>query len=210
MSIGSDFLRFSNKNLLFVDMETSNLNILNGNLPFQVCWMVADRYKILEAHSHYIKWPNYYISKGAARITQFNPSWVENGDDPELVLNSFQSYIEDESYIIVGHNIFFDIYVWQLWRREFGLKPNWEPLSRVVDTNLLARAYKEGWKPDRENLKAWNYKVLAGHRKGIKTNLTLMANELNVPIDETKMHNAIEDLKINYEVYKKLINLIEI
>jgi DNA polymerase III alpha subunit (gram-positive type) len=210
MSIGADLLRFSDRKLIFADMETSNLNLLDGNLPFQCAWIIADRHKIIEKHSYYLKWPNYRISKSAAAITGFNPNWVKNGDDPEFVLNAFESYLMDEQYILVGHNVFFDMYVYQLWRREFNKKPNWEPLNRLIDTNLIARAYKEGWKPDKNNLLTWQYKAMAAFRKGVKTNLTLMAKELNVPIDESKMHDACEDLKINYEVYKKLINLVEI
>lgn len=210
MSIGADLLRFSDRKLLFADMETSNVNILQDNFPFQCAWMVADRYQILEKHSHYIKWPNYHVSKGAARITGFKQIWVDNGDDPELVFKSFESYLLDPQYIIVGHNIFFDLYVWQIWRRYFGLDPEFEPYSRLIDTNLLARAYKEGWKPDRANLLAWQKKVMGAFRKGVKTNLTLMAHELNVEIDDKKMHDAFVDLSINYQVYKKLINLVEI
>lgn len=211
MSIGSDLLRFSNRKLLLFDFETSNVNLLEGNLPFQCAFMVADRRRVLETQSFYLKWPDYHISKGAAMITGFNPNWVKTGTDPEHVLRVFESYLMDPEYIVVGHNILgFDMYVYQMWRRQFGLPVNWEPLSRLVDTNLLARAYKEGWKPDRANLLAWQYKVMAGFRKGVKTNLTIMAKELGVPIDESRMHDATVDLTVNVEVYRKLINLVEI
>jgi DNA polymerase III alpha subunit (gram-positive type) len=210
MSIGADLLRFSNRKLMVLDTETNGLNLQHATLPFQVSYMVADRYKTHSTHDYYLKWPDYQMSKRAAEITGFNPNWVRTGTDPEQVLRAFESYLTDEQYVIVAHNGIYDLYVYQLWRRAFGLKPNWEPLSRLVDTNLIARAYKEGWKPDRANLKAWNYKALAGFRKGVKTNLTLMAKELGVAIDEAKMHEASMDLRVTWEVYKKLINLVEI
>lgn len=210
MSIGSDLLRFSNRKLLFADTETNGLNLMNMTLPFQVAWIVADRYKVLESHQYYLKWPDYRMGKWAGEITGFNPNWVRTGTDPEHVLRAFESYVMDDQYIIVGHNIIYDVYIYNLWRRQLGLKPNWEPLSRLIDTNLLARAHKEGWKPDRSNLKAWHYKALAGFRKGVKTNLTLMCKELGVPIDETKTHNAAYDLSVNWEVYRKLIQLVEL
>lgn len=210
MSIGADLLRFSNRKLLFFDCETNGLNLMNMTLPFQTAWIIADRYKALESHQYYLKWPDYRMGKRAAEITGFNPNWVRTGDDPLHVLRAFESYVCDPQYVIVGHNVFYDLYVWRLWRRQFGLPPDDEPLSRVIDTNLIARAYKEGWKPDRANLLAWQYKVMAGFRKGVKTNLTLMAKELGVAIDETKTHDAAYDLNVNHEVYKKLIQVVEI
>lgn len=210
MSIGADLLRFSNRKLLIFDTETNGLNLQHDTLPFQCAWSVADRFKVLESHQYYLKWPDYRMSKRAAEITGFNPNWVKTGTDPEQVLRAFESYLTDPQYILIAHNGIYDIYVYQLWRRAFGLKPNWEPLSRLVDTNLLARAYKEGWKPDRANLKAWNYKALAAFRKGVKTNLPLMCKELGIPMDESRTHTADYDFWLTWQVYLKLIQVVAI
>ena len=67
-----------------------------------------------------------------------------------------------------------------------------------------------GWKPDRENILAWQYKVQNTPRKGIKTNLGLMSKELKINIDESKQHDANYDLFLNHQVYDKIINLVEI
>lgn len=209
--IGADLLRFSDKKLLFLDMESQRLNLLDDNLPFQCSFIVANKYEILEKHNYYIKWPNFKMSVDAARITNFRQEWVENGDDPEFVLNAFESYLNDDQYIIVGHSILmFDLELYQLWRRAMGKKKNYLPRDRIIDTNLLARAYKMGWKPDRDNIIAWQYKVANTPQKGVKTNLLLMAKELEVEVDETKLHDATYDLIVNHGIYKKLINLIEI
>lgn len=212
MSIGSDLLRFSNKKIVLFDLETRNLNLMLDNMPFQCSWIVADRYKIIERHNYYLKWPNYKISKGAAMITGFNPRWVLEGTDPRFVLDTFNSYVLDPEYIVAGHNILsFDSAVWRQWCKELRVSVDqYALLERIVDTNLLARAYKEGWKPDRANFLSWQYKVMGAFRKGVKTNLTLMATELGIPFDESKLHDAMEDLMVNYEVYKKLINLVEV
>ncbi len=100
--------------------------------------------------------------------------------------------------------------LWNLWREALGRKRTWEMMPRVIDTHLLSRAYKEGWKPDRENLMAWQFKVAAGYRKGIKTNLALMATELGVEFDPNRLHEASYDLGVNLQVYWKLVNLMEI
>lgn len=218
MSIGAELLRFSDRKLLFFDEETSNVNLQQDNLPFQHSFVEAVRGQVLKSHNYYLKWPNFRISADAARITRFNPAWVENGDDPEFVLDAWESYALDPQYLLVGHSILgFDVYLWNLWRLALGRPSLWtirpHILLRVLDTHLLARAYKEGWKPDRsspEAFLAWQYKVQAAHRKGIKTNLTQMCKELGVEIDEGRTHEAAYDLDLNVKVYWKLVNLMEI
>ncbi len=215
MSIGSELLRFDDRKVLLFDFETQRLTLIEDNLVWDAAWVVADKWgKVLERHQYYLKWPPSFhdrMSPDAARITRFQRSWVDNGTDPEFVLDAFESYLLDDRYIVSGHQVMqFDLMLWQLWREALGRKRDYNPLSRVVDTNLLARAYKEGWKPDRSNLYAWQLKVANGFRKGVKTNLTLMATELGVTVDEGKTHGASYDLEINAAVYSKLVNLVEI
>jgi len=211
MSVGADLLRFSNRNVLFWDLETSHLNLQQENLPFQCSFAVTSKRGVVSRHNYYLKWPNYRISEDAARITRFNRAWVENGTDPEFVLDAFESYLHDESLDVGGQNLLgFDVYVHQLWRRALGRKPDYSYLSRLYDTSALARAYKMNWKPDRANILAWQYRVLATPVKGVKTSLGLMGKELGMPVDETRLHEAGYDLEVNDFVYRKLINLVEI
>ncbi len=67
-----------------------------------------------------------------------------------------------------------------------------------------------GWKPDRANLLAWQYKVAAAYQKGVKTNLTAMAEKLEIPIDKTRTHDGLYDIEINAAILWKLLNLMEI
>lgn len=211
MSIGNDLLRFSDRKLLIFDGECQRVNLLEDNRPFQWSWLVAQRNKVIESHNHYLKWPDYRMSADAARITRFHQHWVTNGDDPTEILDKWESLALNPDYLLLGHNILaFDCPLWNLWRRELGRKTDWSMLPRIIDTHLLSRAYKEGWKPDRTNLLAWQYKVMEAHRKGIKTNLTAMAKELDVDFDEDRMHDGLYDIGVNLQVYWKLINILEI
>ncbi len=211
MSIGSDLLRFSDHKIALFDWETQRLNLLLENLPFQCSIMVVQKGQILHTHNHYLKWPNFKMSPDAARITRFQQSWVDNGDDPEFVLDIFEQYALDETYLLGGHNIIgFDSPVWQMWRRALGRPTNWSANPRMLDTHLLARAYKMGWKPDRDNLEEWFQKVSNGYEKGVKTGLSLMAKELGVPFEESRLHDGIYDLGLNAQVLWKLANLMEI
>ncbi len=212
MSVGADLLRFSDRKIVLFDFETQRLNLLHDNLPWQVAWCVTQRGRILSRHSYYLKWPGFVMSPDAARITRFNPEWVRNGDDPEFVLDAWESFaMASDEPLLAGHNVVgFDVPVWQLWRQELGRPVDWSPLSRTIDSHLLARAYKEGFKPDRENLLAWQYKVSGAHRKGVKTSLGVMAKEFEIPVDESQQHDACYDLTLNTAVLWKLINLLEI
>ena len=212
MSIGSDLLRFGKRKIIYFDMESQRINCLQDNLPFQCSWIVTESGKTLSEHNYYINWgANYKMSQDAARITRFQQSWVDNGNDPEFVLDAFESYILDENYLVAGHNILaFDMMLWQLWRKALKRHNNYSILNRLIDTNLLSRAYKMGWKPDRGNLVAWQYKVCNSPQKGVKTNLQQMAKDLDISFDESKLHDAGYDLMINSQVGWKLINMMEI
>ena len=211
MSIGADLLRFSDRKIIYWDFESQRINCMDDNLPFECSWIVTQKGNILETHSYYLGWPGYKMSKEAAFITKFQQHWVDNGEDPDFVLEAFEGYMMDEQFLLAGTNVLaFDCMLWQLWRRALGKKNDYSMLPRVIDTHLLASAYKMGWKPDRDNLLAWQYKLYNSPQKGIKTSLKVMAKELGIPFDESQLHSASYDLKINNQVGWKLINMMEI
>ncbi len=86
MSIGADLLRFSDRKIIVFDAETQRVNTAMDNLPFQWAYVITQRGKVIERHNHYLKWPDFKMSPGAAQITRFQQSWVDNGDDPLAVL----------------------------------------------------------------------------------------------------------------------------
>lgn len=211
MSIGADLLRYSDRKLIIPDFETQRLNLMQDNLPFQLAWIVSDKTGILERHNYYFHWPNFRMSPDAAKITRFNPEWVKNGTDPEFILNAFESYLFNDKYDIASQNwLGFDIYIHKNWREALGKKPDYSYKNRVYDTNVLAKAYKLGIKPDRTNLLAWQYKLVDFKQRGLKTNLGGMAKELGMEVEEGRLHEAGYDLEVNDFVHRKLINMIEI
>lgn len=209
--IGSDLLRFSDAKIIVADAETQRVNVMQDNLPFQWAHVVTQRGKILETHNHYLKWPNFKMSADAARITRFQSDWVANGEDPRAILDKWEKAAMDPTVWIAGHNILlFDCPVWQLWRRQLGLKPDWSMLPRVLDTHLLSKAYKMGVKPDRGNLLAWQFKMSTVWQKDVKTSLGVMAKEFGIAIDETRQHDGLYDIEINAQVLWHLILAMEI
>ncbi len=229
MSVGESLLRFSDRPLLFSDGESNRVNLMEDCLPFQWSFTETVRNRVVRNHDYYLHWPDYRMSKDAARITHFNPAWVANGDDPEFVLDAWEGYAQPDNPdgpLLLGHSwLGFDLYLWDLWRKQLGRpslfqgQDGWRGLSpalrrRILDTHLVARAWKEGWKPPAalgtDEFYAWQYRVQISHRKGVKTNLTLMAKDLKIEIDEAKTHDAAYDLYLNVQVYWGLINLMEI
>ncbi len=209
--IGSDLLRFSSRKILVMDLETQRVNTLVDNLPFQCSWIVTQKGRILERHNHYMKWPNFKMSAGAAMITRFQQSWVDNGEDPRKVLAKWESMAMSDEYLIAGHNFMgFDGRVWRLWREALGMKPDWSFQNRVLDTHLLSKAHLMGIKPDRTNLRGWQRKMMTVWDKNIKTSLTAMTKQLEIPIDETRTHDGMYDIELTSAVLWKLINLMEI
>lgn len=226
MSVGSDLLRFSNRLILCADAETQRVNQLEDNLIFQWSFAEAVRNQIKRMHDSYLGWDKdrflSRMSAGAAQITRFNPQWIVNGEDPEHVLDVWESHArpdDQDGPIILGHNFLsFDTSLWRLWRLELG-RPDLFPLGpalrrRIIDTHLIARAWKEGFKaPTRfgtDEFYAWQLKVAKAHRKGVKTNLAQMCKELEIAVDTTRTHEATYDIWLNVAVYWGLVNKMEI
>ena len=209
--IGSDLLRFSDRKIIVFDAETQRVNTMQDNLPFQWAYAITQKGRVLSTRNHYLKWPGFKMSPDAARITRFQQSWVDNGEDPRAVLAEWEKVALSPDYWLAGHNVAtFDCAVWQLWRRQLGMKPDWSMLPRVLDTHLLSKAYKMGIKPDRANLLAWQFKMTTIWDKSIKTSLGVMAKDLGIPVDETRQHDGLYDIEINAAVLWKLLNLMEI
>lgn len=214
--IGTDTLKYNfiDKKFVFFDFETSCLNLgIEYNRIWQASWIVYQGYKLVETHDYFLKWDNFYISPGAALATRFNPRNVEEkGRDPKEILEIFEKYLYDPQYIICGQNILgFDVYLHALWRKSFGLKPDYSYVDRLIDIRALAVAYKTNakFKPD-ANFLAQQYRFLNLRQKGLKTNLTQLCNDLNIPVDPNKMHDALEDVKKSAEVFQGLVKLLEI
>lgn len=211
--IGSDLRRYNDSaQYCLFDGETFNLNLMTDNPPWQFSWISATKNNIDDEQDHFLNWGGRFImSKGAAHITGYQESKIkEIGQDPEQVWNKFEPILLNDNIILSGHNIInFDLYIINQWARYLGKKIKYD-IRRILDTNCLAKMMKLGIKPDKENLIQQQYK-LAGYRvKGVKTSLGVLAKEFGIVVDDSKLHNALYDLKINHQVLQKLLWGVEI
>lgn len=210
-----DLLRFQTKQkYILFDLETCHLNLVNQtNKPWQIGYVLGQGKEIVDIISHHILWQPLNITLEAAKVTHFDEKeYLEKAEDPKLILDELEKYLYDPEYLIVGHNLLnFDVYIHNLWRLLLGRKSDYSYINRIFDTNALAKSLKLNVKPDKnENFTAFQYAMLHFKQKGLKTNLTTLGTEYKIDFDPTTLHNAKNDVALNWKIWNKMIFELEI
>ena len=213
--MNENLLRFKkNQNYIFFDFETCCLNLGSlDNKPWQLGYIIINDGKIVKKKDCWIKWPNLKMSDTAAKMTGWTKSEYDSkSSDAQSILTEFESYLYDESYINVGHNILgFDIYIHGIFRKCLGLDPDYSYISRSIDTLCLAKALKNDIKyQSTENLIHWQYRLNNMLDRKSKKKLMDLCKHYDIKIDSEKLHDAMYDIEQNYEVFKKMIWEIDI
>jgi hypothetical protein len=199
---------------ILIDFETESLNLLYGfNKPWQCSYLVCKGNDIILESDNYIKWPNLNISEDARRITRFDDAkYASLARDPIPILDELEKYMYDPEYIVLWHNgLGFDSYIHNIYRQMVGRKPDFSYIERCFDSNCLAKAISKGIKPNKdEDLICWQYRLCDFREKGLKTSLISLLKKYKIEFQEDKLHDGIEDCRLNWEVFKKQIWEIEI
>ena len=211
----AELLRYNNKQkYLIFDFETSNLNLVNpSSRPWQLSFIIATKDKIIEKHDHFLKWKDLKVSEGAKIATRFDyTKYKIKSEAPLPILRKIHQLLYDKKYKIVGHNLLgFDIYVHNTLRKALGLKSDFSYLTRLIDTNCLAKAYKEDIKlASKDSLLSWQFRLAGYIKRGLKTNLAAMLREFDIDFDKDKLHDSMYDIQMNLEVFKKLLWKVDI
>jgi DNA polymerase III alpha subunit (gram-positive type) len=209
--IGSELHRYKDQQkYCVIDLETESLS-LGFSRPWQVGWLICTNKEILERHSEFISWPDLKVSDEAARVTRFNKKLYDSQAKPaDEVLARFETDLYNPDYFIVGHHVlFYDSYIHNVWRKLLGKEEDFSWLARLIDTNCLAKGYRQNIRPDHTNLLQWMYKIGATRGK-FKTSLGSLAKEFAVQHDDMKMHDAPEDIIVNWLIWKELQWKVEI
>jgi DNA polymerase III epsilon subunit-like protein len=218
MSIGENLLRYKKDQLfLCADCETTGLNLIH-TLPWQIGYITFTLDKNISETNRYIWWPNLKVSIDAARTTRFNLEDYKNkAEDPKKILEEFEDILYSESYKCVSQNwLGYDSMIINSWRRALNLKPRYDYLYqpfKVYDTLCISRAIKKQLKPDTScsnAFLAWQYKMQSIHQKGLKCSLGVIGKELGVPFDEKSLHNALSDVTLNVEIFRKQVWMMEL
>ncbi len=206
-------LRFK-KDLKYIvfDFETEGLN-LRYSRPWQLGFVVVEAGKITKEYDLFLDIDNLNMSEGAIKTTGFNKKVYDSKkQDKSKVLDTFESYVYNPDYLLVGHNILnYDVYIHNNLRLDCGKKSDFSYVNRVIDTNCLAKAYKLGIKnADLNNLTSWQYKLVSYRKKNMKTNQKAMLIDFKIDFDEKMLHDEMYDVRMTNEMFKKLIWNVEV
>lgn len=214
--MNDQILRFDKKQkYLIFDTETEGLNLIKSK-PFQVAWIVAQGDRILEKQSRYIRWDDLNVSEGAARTTRFDINHYNRvAEDPKEVWNDFSKELYNPEYRIVGHNLLgFDVYMVDVWRKLLGLNSDHSYIERIIDTLSVARAIADSEpnkaRPDFENFIYWQYKWINNHKRGVRASQAALLKKYNIAHDKDRLHHALYDIEMNFEIFKKQLFQIEL
>ena len=213
--MNDDLLRFKKEQkYICFDFETCHLNLLNSeNKPWQLGYGLFKGQKMLKSFDHTIKWPTLNISPEAAKICRFNRKRYEkNATDATQILDEFEKYLYDPSYLIIGHNLLgFDVYIHNIYRRLLKRESDYSYVDRILDTNCIAKAAKEKIKKNKtESLINWQYKLNEFRKRGLKTNQKQLLKEYGIKFNENKLHDARYDIGMTFKIFNKLIWEVEI
>lgn len=211
-----ELLRYNNnaKFLLF-DFETEDLNLFSTK-PWQYASVkFSNNSNKMEENNIFIKWKGLKVSKGAAIVTRFNPSIVENnGIDPKKALEIINKEFEEADYIC-GHNIIsFDVNVYHSYCLRMGVKPL-DIKDKLIDTMSLGKGYKLDYKPrigeNCQSLVSYQMKInnIIHKKRGFAT-LGGLCKDFDIDYDTKKAHDALYDVKVNAKLLKKMLWTIEI
>jgi DNA polymerase III epsilon subunit-like protein len=207
-----NLLRFNKKQKYIVfDTETESLALALAR-PFQLSWLIYEDNKIFKNENHLLYWEDLNISADAARITRFDNSyWRKNAEDPLKVLKTFESYLYNPEYLIVGANLFgYDVYVINTLRRILGFKSDFSYIDRVLDVQCIQKGIYLGLKTVPENRTAWQYQMYHFVKKGVKTSVKHLCSLYDISYDENRAHDAVYDNELCFKIFQKQILAIEI
>lgn len=208
-------LRF-NKDQKYIcfDFETCHLNLLdNSNKPWQLSYLIAKGNNIIKEVDNYIYWPDLKLSEDAKFVTHFDERKYHSlAADPKDILFSFEEYIYDNDYLIIGQNLLgFDVYIHNIYRKLLGFNTNFSYVDRIIDTNCIAKAIKKNLKPQRDcDFTFWQYRLNDFREKGLKTSIKTQLKEYKIDFDENMLHNSMYDVQMNFKIFQKQLWQIEI
>lgn len=206
-----NLLRFNkDQKYIVFDTETESLSLALAK-PWQLSWLVYDNGKLQE-EDHLLYWDDLKVSDEAAKITRFSyETWKKKSKNPIDILKSFDNYLYNKQYLIIGANLFgFDIYILNSMRKMLGLKSDFSYLDRVIDIQCIQKGIYNGLKSVPENRLEWQYQMYHTVKKGVKTSVKHLCSIYDIDFDENLAHDAIYDNRKCLEIFKKQILTIDI
>lgn len=193
------------------DFETEDLNLFSAK-PWQFACVVGTQNKIIRKHDLFIGWKDLNISREAELITRFNEhEFKSKAQDPKKCLEIINQEFSEAEWIS-GHNILgYDIHIYRRYCRRMGVKP-YPIQDKFIDTMCCGKGLKLDIKYQAgQDFLSYQIKMANEiiRKRGFAT-LSTFAKEYEIETKEDKLHDALYDVEINFEVLKKMLWHIEI
>ncbi len=210
--IGHNLLRYNLPNRKFYTFDFEGDLNTNFSTPFQLSFIISTGTKIEKQFDFYLKWKDLNISEFVKKYAHYDEYRMDkHGVPPEEAFEVFSKYIYDPEYSGIGANVLgFDCALAYNCLKRLGMKHDYEFLKRIYDTNALFKLYKLGIKPDNNNLLAQQFSLNFFRQKGLKSNVTYVAKEFGLEIDETRTHDGLYDCEVIKNNFFELIKKIDI
>ena len=97
------------------------------------------------------------------------------------------------------------MYLIRDWCKIHG-KPYAHLFKKCIDTLSIGRGIRTEYyfKKEEGNFFDYQYRMLTHRVKGIRTSLTELGKYYNIDHDYSTLHDAINDLKLNLKIWRKL------
>ena len=116
----------------------------------------------------------------------------------------FEKDLYDERNLVVGQNVLgFDVYMVNIWRKLMGRESDYSYVNRIIDTKSLATAIAKQIPVDKENLLAWQYRLLNHKERGLRTSQATLLKRYNIDHDPKRLHDALYDIEMTFKIFRK-------
>ena len=195
----------SNQKYLVFDTETEGLNLFSSK-TWQLSWIVCQGNKILETHDEFIIHKELNIPEIVKKLTGFNWETYNRKAKPlDEVWSKFEKFIFDPQYIVVGQKLLgFDVYMLAILQRLLGQEPDYSYLPRIYDTRALGKAYREELDKPNKDFLSWQYKIINDRSLKAKVSQNQLLKFFDIEFDQDKLHNALYDIQMCYQIFLKL------
>mgnify|MGYP003624347704 FL=1 len=195
----------SNQKYLVFDTETEGLN-LHSSKTWQLSWIICQGKNVIETHDKFIKHKELNIPEIVVKLTGFD--WDKYNQKAESLISvwsQFEQYLFDPQYIVVGQNLLgFDVYMISHLQRMLGQEPDYSYLARIYDTRALGKAYREELDKPKRDFLSWQYKIINDRSLKAKVSQNQLLKFFDIDFEEEKLHDALYDIKMCYQIFLKL------
>ena len=174
--------RFETPNMadmVVYDLETTGLNPKRAEIVEIGAHRLGGTGNEVERFYRLVRPPGGYIPRAATRIHRIDTETVKDAPGIEMVLPEFLGFIQDR--ILIGHNV------------------------AAYDNPILARDLRRYLKM---GLSAPHYDTLATARRLFpRQRCSMSALAEKFEIEHGPLHNVLEDVRVNREIFKELIKI---